>query len=202
MSTMTAGLRQRRRRPGGYTTIEVLIAMTVFSIGAAGIMGMQRATVQGNTDARRMDVANGIAREWMERLRRDGIFWTNTTSFANTTFLKAALAASDWTIPIGCPTTAPGDGLCAAFDVLGRDLETTAAPGAAFCAQVRVITLVPDSLLRAEVRVYWPRQLGATTSFGASGFCSATNAAAPSAANANQIFHFVYAASAIRINTP
>jgi prepilin-type N-terminal cleavage/methylation domain-containing protein len=66
----------RRLAARGYTMIEILVSMTLLAIGAAGVMAMQKAAVQGHQDARQMDVANAIAREWMERLRRDAMMWT------------------------------------------------------------------------------------------------------------------------------
>ena len=50
--------------------------MTVMSIGAAAVISMQRASVQGNLDARKSDIANSIARTWVERLERDSMQWT------------------------------------------------------------------------------------------------------------------------------
>ena len=52
------------------------MAMTLFAIGAAGVIGMQRATIQGGEDARRFDMATNIANEWIARLQRDATFWT------------------------------------------------------------------------------------------------------------------------------
>ena len=50
--------------------------MTLFAIGAAGVIGMQRVTIQGGEDARRFDMATNIANEWIARLQRDATFWT------------------------------------------------------------------------------------------------------------------------------
>ena len=61
----------------GYTAIEVLMAMTVMAIGGAAVITMQKTSVTANLDARRADVANSIARTWVERLRRDGMAWTS-----------------------------------------------------------------------------------------------------------------------------
>ena len=59
----------------GYTAIEIMLSIAV-GIGAAGVMTMQSASVPRNADAHMLDVANAIAREWIERLRRDGVTWT------------------------------------------------------------------------------------------------------------------------------
>ena len=56
------------------------MAMTLFAIGAAGVIGMQRVTIQGGFDARRFDTGTNIAREWEHRLQRDSAFWTEPNS--------------------------------------------------------------------------------------------------------------------------
>src|SRR5262249_8959991 len=96
---------KRRTRTRAYTAIEVLMAMSVFAIGAAAIIGMMRAAIQGNYDARRLDQANSLAREWMERLRRDGMLWTTATNLTATTFLNAYRdAPAGWVLPVNaCP---------------------------------------------------------------------------------------------------
>ena len=57
------------------------------------------------------------------------------------------------------------------FDILGRDVTLTgnAQPGVTFCTNIRGDWLQQDQLIRAEVRVYWPRQLFAAPS---ATFCS------------------------------
>ena len=58
----------------GYLVIEVVMALTVLAIGGAGVITMQKTSVTGNLDARKAtDVANSIARMWVERLRQDGM---------------------------------------------------------------------------------------------------------------------------------
>ena len=49
------------------------MAMTVMAIGGAAVMTMQKTSVTGNLDARKADVANSIARTWVERLQRDSM---------------------------------------------------------------------------------------------------------------------------------
>ncbi len=198
----------------GYTAIEVLMALTIFAVGAAGIISMQRASIQGNVDARRLDVANGIAREWIERIRRDATLWTTATNLNQTKILNAYANSAAFVLPLPpgnyCPTSPTGsnnnaDGLCPAFDIFGRDLSVSDATYAAYCANIRLDTVALDpnnnpDLMRAEVRVYWPRQLNAAPP---TGFCTPSAMAAangPDAANATDIYHFVYASTLVRRN--
>jgi hypothetical protein len=63
-----------------------------------------------------------------------------------------------------------------------------------FCTQLRADWLVQDQLLRVTARVYWARQLF-TVPTGT--FCVNDT---PDATNANAMYHFVYATTAVRRN--
>jgi type IV pilus assembly protein PilV len=165
----------RKVRALAYTSVEVLIAITIFSIGAAGVIAMQRASIQGNYDARSMDVANNIAREWQERLQRDADLWRDSslpfsTATTNTRWLKAATATPTLAVPT-YPSGAAA-GLSPAFDLLGRDLGKTDGEGSAgevatFCTQISLAALPnpkageAERVIRAVIRVAWTRN-GAT----------------------------------------
>jgi prepilin-type N-terminal cleavage/methylation domain-containing protein len=161
------------RSARGYTAIEVLIAMTVMAIGAAAVMSMQKASVQGNLDARKTDVANSIARMWVERLERDATQWTqpNTNNvLGNNLGIATALFRNldnGWFVPVPPAATSP---MTYAYDILGRDLLPADAGSAVFCVNMRLKTLVTGvpvqggapvpQLIRADVRVVWLRGLG------------------------------------------
>ncbi|HEY8091971.1 MAG TPA: prepilin-type N-terminal cleavage/methylation domain-containing protein, partial [Polyangiaceae bacterium] len=125
--TATPARAAARRAARGYTAVEVLMAMTVMTIGAAAVISMQKASVQGNLDARKTDVANSIARTWVERLQRDAMQWTlpNSANPAGNNIGNALLIGGNvtgtWFLPTqymgGTPETmSPG------FDILGRDV--------------------------------------------------------------------------------
>src|SRR4029078_5845168 len=71
-----AMMRARTGKQRWYTAVEVLSALTLLAIGAAGVIGMQRVTLQGSEDARRFDVGGVLAKEWWPRLQRDSTHWT------------------------------------------------------------------------------------------------------------------------------
>ena len=135
----------------GYTAVEILSALTLFAIGAAGVIGMQKVTVQGGTDARRFDTATNLANEWVYRLQRDAAFWTAPNDIDRTGagggkidethWLKDVTSATcsgvNWCAPVA-PTAAGGDS--SAFDILGHDaLKVTSGTGDhVFCAQYRL----------------------------------------------------------------
>jgi len=216
-----------RARRHGYTAVEVLMAMTVMAIGAAAVMSMQKASVQGNLDARKTDVANGIARTWIERLQRDAAQWTCPSpacqSSTNINLARLLSGGStnpssringQWFLPLdyigGGGTIA--EAMSPGFDILGRDLPQGQLANAEFCVNVRLTWLVPQTttqpgLIRADVRVLWARgvlapQGGLTLP---SGFCDQTTAALADpdtvvAVNLRPYFHSLYLTTTIAEN--
>lgn len=194
----------RRDGARGYTAVEVLFAITLFAIGAAGVIGMERATIRGNQDARRLDVGQALARQWVERLRRDATLWQvggPQADRSRTRWLKDGdghiATPPTWRL-VPAPTTDPADGLSSRFDTLGRDLTSAATlasdPPLFYCAQMRLEWLVPDQLLRAEVRVFWPRNL----ELGPAGtFCQAGDTS-PDDADAVRRYQFVHVTTTLR----
>jgi hypothetical protein len=184
-----------------------MMSIIVLGIGAAGVMSMQKAAIQGNNDARMIDMANAIAREWTERLQRDAMTWTapddvNTTeNWSTNTWLISQFAGSTNAGSfqyLGLPATGSAlpEGYSIAFDILGRDYVLPAInPPPVFCAQVRGDWIWQDKLLRAEVRVYWLRQMFAAPVGG----LTCTAADAPDT-NPATTYHFVYATTALRKN--
>jgi prepilin-type N-terminal cleavage/methylation domain-containing protein len=205
--SLSRSLGAARNRERGYTVVEVLAAMTLFAIGAAGVISMQRVTIQGGTDARRFDVGANIANEWVFRLQRDSMFWTLPDSADPITSNRAATRWLNTVSPMGTPptwitpaipTTAEG-GISPAFDVFGRDLPAAAgvAEGLMYCTQIRLqwiadpgASMQMGALIRGEVRVFWPRleSKELTTCAGVS----------PDAAPND--YHIVYVATVIRQN--
>jgi prepilin-type N-terminal cleavage/methylation domain-containing protein len=191
-----------RRARRGYTVVEVMSAMTLFAIGAAGVIGMQRVTIQGGVDARNFDMATNIAREWQHRLQRDALAWTEpnsvvtTSNIDNTLWLDSANVDNTWRVPAVGPQVA---GYSAAFDLLGHDIAP-ASTDRVFCVQYRLGWVAPQSgvngmnptaIIRAEIRVFWSRlEWGPAT-------CSDLTVA--NTANRDR-YHFVHVTTAIRGN--
>ena len=195
--------RRSRARARGYTVVEVLSAMTLFAIGAAGVIGMQRVTIQGGVDARNFDLGSNIAREWQHRLQRDALLWTqpnsavSATNLATTRWLGPANIDNQWRVPAPGPAGAAEPGYAAAFDIFGHDVAPD-SPNRMFCVQYRLGWIAnsnngtsPTAIIRAEVRVFWSR-----LEFGLPN-CAETTVEA--AATRNQ-YHFVNLATAIRGN--
>jgi Tfp pilus assembly protein PilV len=187
---MNLRLARSKARSRGYNAVEVLMAMTVFAIGAGGVISMQKTSVQANYDARTLDVATALARTWQERLARDAMSWRTPASFTGTTYLVNA--GADWTVPL--PPTAVLEGGSAAFDLLGRDVPAGDA-SMIFCTQIRMQRLgSTNSLVRAEVRVIWPRANAAPIAK-----CE-TNVVNAAVGNVNAIPHVLSTVTSVRGN--
>ncbi len=200
-----------RRAQRAYTAIEVMLAMTVLMIGSAGVMSMQKSAIQSNLDARKLDIANSIAHDWLERLQTDATQWTmpSTTepgagNFGNTKWLGTQPFGT-WFQPAMPASYPAAEGTSPAFDIFGRDLAAADAGNAVFCTHVRIDQLGMDStngpsLLRATVVVFWRKQL--VTSAPVPGGSCATgwfDVAADEAANPGT-WHIIYASTGIAKN--
>jgi prepilin-type N-terminal cleavage/methylation domain-containing protein len=210
-------LRARRLRARlGYTVIEVMMALAVLSIGATGVIALQKAALLGNVRARDLATATTLASTWIERLRVDALRWSvgqnGLSTIGTTTWLQ--VVQDDF------PTiSAPGEGQWiapaatfnyqAGADVHGFD-ATPASGQQSFCVNLRLTQVLP-SLIRAEVRVYWLRthnQAQQQDQYG-SGIlpaCSSLCDSSPSCLQALDTnvalsrYHFVYMTSAISRN--
>lgn len=53
----------------GLTLVEVLVAVTILTIGLLGVALMQVMSITGNTFSKEMEVATGLSQDMMERLK-------------------------------------------------------------------------------------------------------------------------------------
>ncbi len=201
----------RRSARFGYTAIEVMMSLTILAVGTSGVIAMQKAAIAGNQDARNMDEANAIARQWMDRVKRDTTLWTPSDTGPTTNLPAATLLNENtkgvWFLPQSRLTSAASqnDVESAGFDPLARDLPGTAAQtegvtmgttGLKYCTNLRVTPLSSDSsLMRVEVRVFWPIQLIVSQD---NNYCN--QAPPPGLDTQTDVYHFVYLVSAARMN--
>ncbi len=152
----------RRARRGGYTLIEVMMAIAIITASSVAIVGLQEVVVRGNVDARQISTATTLVRTTLELLRLDALYWTTSTPSASvpwsTTapgFLRdaptAATAAPTAWGPFGSTVMAPEH----AYDYQGR--VTSTAADMFYCVETRYAWVYPGQALRADVRVWWLR---------------------------------------------
>lgn len=169
----------------GFTLIEVMVALAVMTVGVMGTLALQRQVVVSNRHARRVDIATQIAENWLERLRIDSTQWpkilngnvaaangrpTGVAVLNNTEWLRSIVGNVNTWMPIRIRVaTAPGNGsgpnISNAFNFQGQDVQVGAAPHS-YCASFRLtwtrFTGVGNDSpqgMRADVRVWWPREL-------------------------------------------
>ena len=162
-----------RSQDRAFTVVEVMAALAVLGLGAAGVIAMQKATLLANTNARNLVIANGIGQAWMERTRVDALAWNepgNVPDLAQTQWLNnVSTSNGQWVAlalsPPGGSTTEPAGSQFA--DVMGADIYTgdPSAPGFCTFARFTRFKSVKDtttsselySMIRVEVRVIWDK---------------------------------------------
>jgi type II secretory pathway pseudopilin PulG len=196
---------RRRGFARGYTAVEVMLAITVLLISSAGVMSMQKAAIQGNLDARRLDVANSIARLWLDRLTTDASTWNSTsaTTLTNTLWINANLDTGTFMTPQALPSGAPI--YSPAFDILGRDLPNIADPTAVYCVHVKIDTMATTTaapagpvLLRATVLVFWPKNLLFAAGAPSNPLCPGPSDVAAVESSTPGTYHMLFTTEALR----
>jgi prepilin-type N-terminal cleavage/methylation domain-containing protein len=214
-----------RRRQRGFTLIEVMMALTILTIGILGIISMQKSAVVTNNDAQQFTVATQLARTWLDRLNRDATKWNHpsvqqsTSDLADDTlWLKAvddgALNYPKWFIPAGVNWLTTGLSESPAFDRSGNDVPYTDSAAlianTVYCTNVRLRWIYPSQLIRAEVRVYW-RKRNVSAGYGtvignfAGQMCPAASSSSAVSAALGQDstdFRWVYAVTSIARQGP
>lgn len=195
-----ASARSEPRRAGeqrGYTLVELMMALALFTVSVLGIISLQKLMVVSNAHAKNVSVAERIAQSWAAQLELDATRW------------RASTATTEWLggVDLGWirPSHAPDDkNFGAAFDALGNPLSDTAPDlaRARYCTNVRLTTLYPPDLpvvgngmLRAEIRVFWLRD--GEPSLTVSGICP-MEMSVMDVGEATDRYHFIYHTTGLR----
>jgi prepilin-type N-terminal cleavage/methylation domain-containing protein len=158
----------------GYTLIEVLIVIAITTIGFVALMNLQIGAMHMAAGTRDMQEAINLAEHVAQSMRMEALEWTPSTAtpsgVAKFKFLgkvPAALnqgATSGWVKaypliagqtdrrvgPVGNDNVA-----VVGYDrgILGEILPNV---NAIYCVHYKLTWLIPDLLLRADIRVLWP----------------------------------------------
>lgn len=90
-------------KQGGFSLLEVLIAMLILAFGALGLAGLQMKTLQSSHSAYQRGLANIIAADTVERL------WANAAAAAPLTVLQIqAQVQQRWQLTNNNNVTLPG----------------------------------------------------------------------------------------------
>ena len=66
------------RRRDGYTLVELMMAIALFTVAVLGIISMQKITVVSNAHAKNLAIAQRIAQTWATQLQMDSSSWVTT----------------------------------------------------------------------------------------------------------------------------
>lgn len=160
----------RRRAASGFSLSEILVVLALTTIGFIAIINLQIGTLEAVTTARNMTEATNLAEHVIELIRSDAIEWTadgdtvDATRFPylNVAGTAAAGGGSGWVLATLSPDTdrrvgSLGDAFRDEERNTGILNEFPADRNKRFCVFYRLQWIVPDYLLRADVRVLWMR---------------------------------------------
>lgn len=149
----------------GFTILEVLVAVLVMAVGIVGILGMQTVAVQSNRVSYDARMATELAETNLERLKRDALEWTTPGLYPTNSALAWGMTSPGvWRLPpvSDTPTTdTPTWNDMGIANYLDERIQTGqerfAQRNTRYCVQYRMDWVRNPSLVRAYVRVLWPR---------------------------------------------
>jgi len=207
----------RRARAAGYSFVELLMSLSILTIGVGGIVAMQKVALTSSQHARNLATATQISQSWLDALRADAVAWNRASpsDLGETQWLSALASSGGLSTGWIRPAWNLGRFFGPGFDVQGKPVNTSVSTNNAqvrFCTHVRLSWLYRDTgstvadqdavgrngLIRTEVRVFWVRDGQAGHS--ATDVCGGATSVATIGA-ATDRYHFVYQISAARQNT-
>ncbi len=146
---------RRTRKNEGFTLIEVMMALAILIVGAVGILSLQSASTRGNIAGRRMSAATQRSSIWIERLRRDALYWQQAGNPVGVAPQSQYLVHVEggWFVPVSAD---PAETAAAGWT--GDDHVGTEAVH--YCTHMRLSWAIPNESIRADVRTYWSKDRG------------------------------------------
>lgn len=149
----------------GYTILEILFAILVTTIGFVGMIGLQAAHI--STVRSSFDTLQGLTcgQHFLEIVRAEALTWTVNNPIQNqtgTTYLKnyptskVAGQTSNWFSAPETGTERRKAFVCGANVFNEGIMSVYAAGNQKYCIHYRFAWLIPDFLMRVDVRVLWP----------------------------------------------
>jgi prepilin-type N-terminal cleavage/methylation domain-containing protein len=162
---------RRTRHDEGFTLIEVMMALAILVVGSVGILSMQAASTRGNVAGRQMSAGTQRTSVWIERLRRDALFWQQPGDPIGVAPQSQYLTqvGGGWFVPVSVDPTET-----AAAGWTGQDLLDDEAIH--YCTHVRLSWAIPQQSIRADVRTYWSKDRGNQHALVANGCALGTEA--------------------------
>jgi type II secretory pathway pseudopilin PulG len=202
-------------RRQGFTPVEVMVSLGVMTISAMGLFALQGQATRANGRARDMTTASQIAQNVIERLKMDGLVWNtispgDTTDVALTETLKSITGATPGNF-LTLPEHSDARGGATpvfwsnAFNNFGEDVSTIGANAQTlaqirYCASIRLAWVYETHrVLRADVRVWWSKEVPTHSIIADFPGCADNNAAlSPPLGSNYEDYHTVYLSTVIR----
>jgi prepilin-type N-terminal cleavage/methylation domain-containing protein len=153
------------KKRDGFTMIELLVSMAVLTVGTASLFALQGFVATSNMNSKEITVATSIAENWVERLKMDALNWTLAGDvgapgihLGNTAYLKDIDNAQNaWRAPLLTNNSVLGHS--PGYDMNGAEIKSWPPADnvlVAYCTNFRFTWINPGSLMRVDVRVFWP----------------------------------------------
>lgn len=165
-----------RRRDAGYSLVEVMVVIAVTIVGFLALTSLQASILKANENSWNITSAVALARHVQETIRMEGLQWYND-SFDG--IGGVAQERFRYLKHVGVPAAGTGsDWLDAEFYAAGTDFqlvnqlgnqgaydagalqEVRNDRGRRYCVRYRLTWIVPNYLIRTDVRVLWVRHEG------------------------------------------
>lgn len=142
----------------GYTAVEVMMALAVLTVGAAGIIAMQKTTLAGSLQARNLTSGVNVNAGWLDHLAVEAMVWNDSANGDINQMERlwdaGAFSGVTTAVPVG-PWVFLG-----ATSLEGDEVDPATAIPAAYCTQARVAWIgdaASSDALRVELRTFWAR---------------------------------------------
>lgn len=167
----------------GYTIVEVMVVIAVTVIGFMALIHLQTSVLRANENSWNAAGAVSLARHLQETIRLEALEWTGDTydgtggvAQAKFRYLKhvgppATGEGSGWRdaefYPVGTAFTLVNQlGFQPAYDA-GALQALRGDRNQRYCARYRLTWIVPNYLIRADVRILWVRHEGLAGAYDA-----------------------------------
>jgi prepilin-type N-terminal cleavage/methylation domain-containing protein len=166
---------ERNRASRGFSLVELMMVIIITTIGFLALVNLQVGTLRAVNDSRSMMEAVNLAEHFIETLKSESISWNGD---ATSTLLQPNLALRFQHLRLVGPAAANGSsGWLEAYQTSESDRrvgpvgnysdnaeidegisrEIPPQINRRYCVHYRLTWLVPDYLIRADVRVLWMR---------------------------------------------
>jgi len=154
----------------GYTLIELLVVVSVTTFGLIALLQLQMGTLHSAAASRDMQQAINLAEHVSQTMRMEALQWSaNSQAIDNTSFIYLKNApvvvaegqSSEWlnAFAVGSSQNDKRVGPLGSNTAYDQGILTEIPPNlkANYCVHYRWTWLIPDLLLRADVRVSWSK---------------------------------------------